>query len=138
MTGISNEGDVIPIFGRFIYTVQTDRLVRVALIDVTSGRLVSPGQHTMRVGHQLDVGSDDVRALPDWDTVLKLTEVAHRACSNFVFLGWDAALTERGAMLLEGNANWGATEYQRLQGKPLGYTKFAEILASRLHSLETS
>jgi Sugar-transfer associated ATP-grasp len=138
VTGISNEGVVIPIFGFFIYTVKTDRLVRVALIDVTSGRLVSAGQHTMRVSHQLDIGSDDAGALPDWDTVLELTEVAHRACSNFVFVGWDVAFTERGAVLLEGNANWGATEYQRLQSKPLGYTKFAEILASRLHDLETS
>jgi hypothetical protein len=32
-------------------------------------------------------------------------------------------------MLLEGNVNWCADEYQRLEGKPLGHTKFADILA---------
>jgi hypothetical protein len=138
VTGISTEGDVIPIFGFFIYTVRTDRLVRVALLDVVSGRLLAPAPRTTRVSHQLDIGSDHACTLPNWNSVLKFTKAAHRTCCNFAFIGWDAAFTEQGAMLLEGNANWGASEYQRLQGEPLGYTKFAEILAARLHKLEAS
>ena len=69
------------------------------------------------------------------DTVLRYTKVAHQACSNFVFIGWDVAFTEHGPMLLEGNVNWNASDYQRLRGEPLGHTKFADILATRLCDL---
>jgi hypothetical protein len=74
--------------------------------------------------------------LPDWDTVLRYTKTAHQACPNFVFVGWDAVFTEHGPMLLEGNVNWTASDYQRLRGEPLGHTKFADILATRLLDLE--
>jgi len=89
---------------------------------------------TVWFGNQLDIISDG-RALPEWKAVLRYTK--HRACSNFVFVGWDVAFAEQGVMLLEGNANWAVSEYQRLSGKPLGYTKFGEILAMRLRSLES-
>jgi hypothetical protein len=138
VTGLSTDGHVIPIFGFFIYFTQTDRLARVALIDVVTGRLMSAPQSRMRLNHQLDIGSDDACTLPEWDTILQHTKVAHQACSSFVFVGWDVALTEQGPVLLEGNAHWAASEYQRLRGEPLGYTKFAEILATRLCGLETA
>jgi hypothetical protein len=138
VTGLSTDGHVIPIFGFFIYSTQTDRLARVALIDVVSGRLMSASQGRMRVKHQLDIDSDDSRTLPEWATALRHAKVAHQACSSFAFIGWDIALTEQGPMLVEGNAHWGASEYQRLRGEPLGHTKFAEILATRLRSLETA
>ena len=137
VTGLSTDGDVIPIFGFFSYLVETDRLTRVALIDVVSGRLMSAAQGTMRLGHQLEIVSDAC-TLPDWKAVLQYTKVAHQACTNFVFVGWDAAFTEQGPMLLEGNANWAASEYQRLRGEPLGYTKFSEILAARLPGLKAA
>jgi hypothetical protein len=71
--------------------------------------------------------------LPDWDAVLLHTKVAHKACANFVFVGWDVALTDRGPMLLEGNAGWSADEYQSLTGEPLGNNaRFIEILAAQL------
>ena len=76
--------------------------------------------------------------LPDWDAVLRYAKVAHRACSNFVFVGWDMAFTDHGPMLLEGNANWSADEYQSLSGEPLGHTKFADILAARLEEHKPS
>jgi hypothetical protein len=138
VTGLSVDGHVIPIFGFFIYFTQTDGLARVALIDVVSGRLMTAPQSAMRVKHQLYIGSDDTCMLPEWDTALRHAKVAHQACSSFAFVGWDIALTEKGPMLLEGNAHWGASEYQRLRGEPLGHTKFAEILAKRLRGLETA
>jgi hypothetical protein len=134
VTGLSADGDVIPIFGFFIYFVRTDRYARVALIDVVTGRLMSP-QGTTRLSHQLDIGSDACQ-LPNWDAVLQYTKLAHQACSNFAFIGWDVAFTQQGPMLLEGNGNWAASEYQRLRGEPLGCTKFADILATRLRDLE--
>jgi hypothetical protein len=78
------------------------------------------------------LASNEVCTLPDWDSALRHVKAAHQACPNFVFVGWDVAFTPQGAMILEGNANWEAATYQTLRGKPLGSTKFATILASRL------
>jgi hypothetical protein len=111
---------------------------RKALIDMTSGRLMSAPREPYGAkssNHKLGKDSDEGVVLPDWDTVLQHTKVAHQACSNFVFLGWDVAFTEHGPMLLEGNVNWTASDYQRLHGEPLGHTKFADILAMRLPRL---
>src|SRR5262249_24682865 len=140
ITGLSTDGNVFPICS-FIYFTQTDQLpawyVSVALIDVTTGRLLSGRQELcgQRSSHQLDSDSDV--ALPDWETALRHVKIAHQACPNFVFVGWDVAFTDQGPMLLEGNANWCADEYQRLR-EPLGYTKFADILATRLRELEAA
>jgi hypothetical protein len=142
VTGLSTDGKVFPICG-FIYFARTDqvipdRYVSVALIDAGSGRLMSGPQEICGVTKpQIDTGSYDAYTLPDWETALRYARVAHQACSNFVFVGWDIALTDNGPMLLEGNANWCADEYQKLAGEPLGYTKFADILAMRLRDLET-
>jgi hypothetical protein len=70
--------------------------------------------------------------LPDWEAALQHIKVAHEACSNFVFVGWDIAFTPHGPMILEGNANWDAATYQTLRGEPLGHTKFANVLAAQL------
>jgi hypothetical protein len=35
-------------------------------------------------------------------------------------------------MILEGNANWDPATYQTLQGEPLGYTRFSNVLAAHL------
>jgi hypothetical protein len=143
VTGLSADGDVIPIFGHFyiFHFGKTKQILarRIALIDVTCGQLIwTPREFAgeKRWIHRPDNGSDAVSMLPDWDAVLRHTKVAHKACSNFVFVGWDVAFTEHGPMLLEGNVNWCADDYQRLRGEPLGYTKFADILATRLRDLE--
>ena len=70
--------------------------------------------------------------LPDWDAALRHVKAAHNACFNFVFVGWDVAFTPDGPMILEGNTNWSPGTYQTLSGKPLGLTKFADILATQL------
>jgi hypothetical protein len=137
VTGISTNNYVTPIVG-FMYLSDTKQLSGpplVALIDVTSGQLtLAPpgGCGTNRSAAQLDKCSHHPQALPDWRAVLRHTKVAHQACPDFVFLGWDVAFTENGPMILEGNAHWCADEYQRLQGEPLGHTRFADILAARL------
>jgi hypothetical protein len=40
-------------------------------------------------------------------------------------------------MLLEGNANWKADEWQPLTGESLGHTKFGDILETRLRDYRT-
>ena len=63
---------------------------------------------------------------------MRYAKVAHSACTDFVFVGWDVAFTPDGPIILEGNENWDAATYQTLTGEPLGYTKFVEVLATRL------
>ena len=75
---------------------------------------------------------NDARALPEWDAALHYVRTAHQACPDFVYVGWDVAFTPHGPIVLEGNTNWEAATYQTLRGEPLGYTKFADILAERL------
>jgi hypothetical protein len=135
VTGRSTAGHVLAIFG-VIHFPQCDRITAhrnyVALIDVENGRLIpapsqdSPGTLIYRYRQT------DCDTLPDWNAALQHVKAAHQVCSNFAFIGWDLAFTEHGPMLLEGNANWCADTYQSLRGTPLGDTKFAAILTTRL------
>src|SRR5262249_47499500 len=115
----------------FIYFARSHRITaqhgHVALVDVATGRLIPPLQRIS--------GNAPDRPLPDWNIALQHAKIAHQACSNFAFIGWDIALTDHGPVLLEGNANWNADEYQSMTGKPLGHTKFAKILAARLKEI---
>jgi len=143
VTGISLDGHVAPLFA-FIYFGRPNEIVahgRVAVIDIPSGRLISAPQDfpaRKRRNLRTNFGSNHTGTLPDWEALLRHAQVAHQVCSNFVFIGWDAAFTEEGPMLLEGNANWCADVYQSLCGKPLGHTQFASILAERLRDLDLS
>jgi hypothetical protein len=141
VTGISDDGKVIPIIG-FIYFPEDDQIppkhLLVALIDLNSGHLTSTPQKFSDQGNcTTEDGSAAVRRLPDWEFALRKITAAHQACCNFVFLGWDVAFTMHGPMILEGNANWCADEYQRLRGEPLGHTKFVDILERRLRGLDS-
>jgi hypothetical protein len=141
VTGISNNGDVVAIYSHihFFDVAGNNQILeapRAALIDVASGRLMAPPRKpngANRSNYWPDNNSDNCHVLPYWDIVLRHTKVAHQACSNYVFIGWDVALTDQGPMLLEGNLNWTASDYQRLGGEPLGRTKFAEVLATQLY-----
>jgi hypothetical protein len=138
VTGRSMDGEVAAIFS-IIYFGQASEITShsncVALIDIANGRLLHappenwPGVSMYRY-HQFDC--NDACTLPDWEAALQYVKIAHQACPNFIFVGWDVALTPQGPMILEGNTNWDAAAYQTLRGKPLGYTKFADILAERL------
>jgi len=138
VTGRSIASIVTGIFG-IMYYGRADEITShtncVALIDLATGRLMpSPPQDwpgvSMYQYRRFD--SNDACTLPDWDAALQYVKLAHQACPNFVFVGWDVAFTPHGPMILEGNINWDAATYQTLRGEPLGYTKFAKILAERL------
>lgn len=136
VTGMSIDGNVVPIFG-FIYFARSNSIKAqhgfVALIDVASGRLMSEPQDISGVKRSNGaLARCDHIILPEWETAMQHAKAAHRACSNCVFVGWDIAFTDNGPTLLEGNINWNADEYQALTGQPLGRTKFAEVLSSRL------
>jgi hypothetical protein len=139
ITGLSTDGQAVPIFGHLYRFTEQKSVRRVALIDVASGRLiwepVVDGSAVNPLDQQLgNPFNNGCSILPDWSVALRHAMVAHQVCSNFAFIGWDIAFTEEGPMLLEGNANWCADEYQRLR-EPLARTKFAEILSARLREL---
>ncbi len=117
VTGLLADGTVTAIFGAFYRDRQNDAAAlssRADLIDLRSGRLVS------------GTGDGDW-VLPNWHKAVQTALLAHRALPGFVFIGWDIALTDQGNLLLEGNANWCADEFQ-VGGHPLGNTPFSDIL----------
>ena len=147
VTGHSISGEIIPLFG-YICFARDDQITSLGnyltLIDIADGRLIDAplgDNPSASIYDYRRLTSNENWALPDWDTALQQINLAHRACASFVFVGWDVAFTDRGPIILEGNENWCADTYQTLNGKPLGCTKFADILATRLkegNSLSTS
>ena len=135
VTGRSIHGEVTPIFCYILFGLPNEITAHsncVTLIDVANGRLIPTPPQDSPVYQYRQFGPNDACILPDWDAALRHVKAAHNACFNFVFVGWDVAFTPDGAMILEGNTNWSPGTYQTLSGKPLGLTKFADILASQL------
>jgi len=66
--------------------------------------------------------------LPFWAETIALVRKAHdQAFPAFVTLGWDAALTPEGPVLLETNVSWSAAQHQIRTG-PLCETALAEVI----------
>lgn len=76
------------------------------------------------------------RHLPDWQETIRLALRAHQLFPNYLFLGWDIALTENGPVVLETNECWDALTVQRAHQQPLGKTAFVDICLERLASLK--
>jgi len=127
VTGRSTAGVIVPLFG-FIYFPRSDEIISqhgyVTLIDVANGHLMSPDWSATK------------GTVPNWDLALKHATAAHKVCSSLIFIGWDIAFTEQGPMLLEGNANWSADEFQSISGTPLGLTKFSDILTEIIEEMK--
>jgi hypothetical protein len=120
VTGRTPDGVVLVIFATFHF----DGYQKCAVVDLQTGRLSG-----------LD-GLENAR-LPEWSAAVELTRSVHRLCPDYVFVGWDVALAETGAMLLEGNCNWGAGEFQTLSRTPIGLTAFSDVLRKHLLSHES-
>jgi hypothetical protein len=138
VTGRSIHGGVMPIFSYILFGT-TDKITShsnyVTLIDVATGRLMPAPPHDspgVSIYQYRQFDSNDACILSDWDAALRHVRAAHKACFNFVFIGWDVAFTPDGPMILECNTNWSPDTYQTLRGEPLGHTKFAEILGTHL------
>ncbi len=72
------------------------------------------------------------RRLPDWEAVKFIGLKAHRHLPNFVFIGWDIALTESGPVLLEGNLNWDTLSIQKAYQSSLKDLPFGDICSEWL------
>ena len=136
VTGRSIHGNVTPIFCYILFGLPNEITAHsnwVTLVDVADGRLMpTPPQDSPVYQYRQFDSSDACVVLPFWDAALRHVEAAHNACFNFVFIGWDVAWTPDGATILEGNTNWSPGTYQTLSGRPLGLTKFADVLAMYL------
>jgi hypothetical protein len=66
------------------------------------------------------------RALPYWHEALQLAVDAHGEFAEFFVVGWDIAITDNGALLVEGNDQPGV-DIQFINGVALGYTPFPRI-----------
>jgi hypothetical protein len=72
------------------------------------------------------------RTLPHWREVCNLAVDAHRAFASMVSVGWDVAITERGAVLVEGNPVWCVDLAQMSSGMPLAATPIPACLSQYL------
>jgi hypothetical protein len=82
-----------------------------APVDLKTGVVTGPGVFS-------DITRDSVRVhpvtgkeiegfrIPHWEKVLELAGTAARNASGNKSVGWDIAVTEDGAELIEGNHNW--------------------------------
>jgi hypothetical protein len=136
VTGRTIHGQVIPIFSYISFGLPheiTAHSNHVTLIDIATGRLLPPPRNNNPAWSMCEYRHlGDSCELAGWDAALGFATVAHTSCSNVVYIGWDLAFTEKGPVLLEGNANWDSATFQMLQDQPLGLTKFVDVLAQRV------
>ena len=112
----------------------------VSAVDRESGTLGPAVRLDERLCRQVHERHPDTGApiaglrLPYWADVLALALRAHDALGDVPCVGWDVALVERGALLLEGNWNPGVQLPQLPEGAPLGATDYARCLSAHLES----
>ncbi|MBE6941440.1 MAG: hypothetical protein E7455_04065 [Ruminococcaceae bacterium] len=70
--------------------------------------------------------------LPHWDTVISLVKAAHARLPQCALFGWDIAITETGADIVEANNRPGARIMQRMDGIPKGKKIIPLIRQDRL------
>ncbi len=111
---------------------------RLLGIDCANGQLLEPPD-TLRLfaqakgkeerGGQLDLTG---KVVPCWSEALQLCLQAHVVLAEMVTVGWDVVITPAGAMLLEGNVNWGVAGIQRFCGGPLLDTALGRVYSENL------
>ncbi|WP_162918807.1 sugar-transfer associated ATP-grasp domain-containing protein [Taklimakanibacter deserti] len=72
------------------------------------------------------------RTLPFWADVLELARRAHAAFPQRTAIGWDVAMLEDGPCIIEGNGKPDLDIHQRVERRPLGDQRIAELLAFNL------
>jgi hypothetical protein len=72
------------------------------------------------------------RELPHWQAVLDVVRRAHDAIGDRVVVGWDVAILEDGACLVEGNGKPDLDIVQRTHRLGIGNSRLAELVAFHL------
>jgi hypothetical protein len=75
------------------------------------------------------------RVLPHWQEAMALAVRAHDAFSEWAVIGWDVALLDDGAWLIEGNKGPDVDLMQRPLRGPIGNGRFGALLAYHLERL---
>ncbi|NJO33193.1 MAG: hypothetical protein HC869_08635 [Rhodospirillales bacterium] len=79
--------------------------------------------------HPLSGGQIAGRRLPLWKETVDLVCRAHAAFPDRITIGWDVAITDRGPVIIEGNAQSGCDMIQRTHDVPAGIGRLAECYA---------
>lgn len=103
-------------------------------VDCQRGTLMPHARHRLPSVDKEEERPPEVagQVLPCWEGALDLCLRAHERLAAVAAVGWDVAITPSGAVLLEGNFNWGVAPLQVLSGVPLLETGLGPIYASRL------
>lgn len=83
--------------------------------------------HDAFESHPETGGKIAARRLPDWEAAKSLGLAAHGHLPDYVFIGWDIAIADRGPVLLEGNANWDTLSIQKSHMSSLIELYFADL-----------
>jgi hypothetical protein len=75
------------------------------------------------------------RKLEQWPAICELAVNAHTMLKHRVAIGWDIALTPEGPVLLEGNKSFDVMFLQRVQMKPIGATRFGDLLVHHMREM---
>lgn len=111
-----------------------------ANVDLKTGRLGEASNIGDDVGlgwlsRHPDTGAQIAgRELPMWPQVESLVRQAHRAFDDSVIVGWDVAMLEDGAVLVEGNNGPDLDIVQRMSKRGLGEGRLPELLAFHLRA----
>jgi len=76
------------------------------------------------------------RIVPCWDQIREIALAAHAACRDRALVGWDIAVGEEGAVLLEGNSYPDVDFLQRSHQCAVGDSPLGPLLYGRLADLE--
>lgn len=72
------------------------------------------------------------RVVPRWKEAAALARAAHAAFADQITIGWDIAVLDDGAYLVEGNKSPDLDIIQRVGREPAGNSRFGELLALHL------
>jgi hypothetical protein len=86
--------------------------------------------------HPLSGAQISGRKLPFWKETLDLARRAHAAMPERAVIGWDIAIVVDGPVMIEGNGGADLDIIQRAHREPMGDSRFGELLAHHLETLE--
>jgi hypothetical protein len=109
-----------------------------ATVDLATGRLGAASdlglgpKFAWYDAHPLTGAAITGRVLPFWPEAMALATRAHAAFAEWTVIGWDIAILDDGARLIEGNKGPDVDLIQRPLRGPIGSGRFGELLAYNL------
>jgi hypothetical protein len=113
-----------------------------AKVDIETGELgqasdIGLNPHSeWHASHPVTSARIDGRKLPFWKETLDLAQRAHTAMRERTVIGWDIAIVDDGPVMIEGNSGADLDIIQRTHREPMGDSRFGELLAHHLETLE--